>query len=288
MIMLIVAALLVAGALAVSALYTPSHDMPNFVGQDEEEAMARADELGWEVERREDRLDGTEPGEVIGQDPAAGTSLKEGRTIELTISLGWTLTAVPPDLANRPLAEVQAALTTAGLEIGEITPQYDENVVADSVISLALADGSPLPAELPRGTAIDIVNSRGPEPRIIPDVAAGATFEQYAALLQQLQLTVVRADEFSDTVPPNQLIRVNPVPGTEVARDSRVGVVVSRGPAVTVPSVVGLPLAQAIATLQQSGLVITETSGNGAVLQTDPAPGAVVPRGSGIRVFASA
>lgn len=283
-----VAALLAGGGFAVATLYTPSHDVPAFIGQSEDEALGRADALGWTVERREDRLDGTEPGEVIGQNPVAGTRLQEGRTIELTISLGWTRTNVPPDLVNRPVAEVEVALTTAGLEIGETTERFDEEVAAGSVIALAADGVTPLPAVLPRGTVVDITVSRGPEPRTVPNAPAGATFEQYAALLQQLRLVPGRVDEFHPTIPPNQLIRIAPPPGSEVARDTAVTVVVSKGPAVTVPPVVGLPLAQAIATLQQAGLVITETSGNGAVLQTDPPAGAVVPRGSGIRIFASA
>jgi beta-lactam-binding protein with PASTA domain len=57
---------------------------------------------------------------------------------------------------------------------------------------------------------------------------------------------------------------------------------------VAVPNVIGQPLAQAITVLQQAGLVIVETSGNGGVLSMDPPPGTQVPVGSGVRLFASA
>ncbi|MGH9244694.1 MAG: PASTA domain-containing protein [Acidimicrobiales bacterium] len=285
---LAVLAVLAGAGLAFATFYTPSHEVPEFIGMTEDEALARADELGWEVDRLEDRQDGTDPGEVLRQTPEPGADLQEGETVELTISLGPPLAPVPPELAGQPLAEVQAALEAAGFAVGEVTREFDENVAADRVIELTV-DGRPiLTDQLPRGTAVDLRVSQGPAPRRIPDVPAGATFEQYAALLQPQRLGATRAEDFHDTVPPNQIIRVEPPPGTEVPRDTGVTVVVSRGPAVTVPPVVGMPLAQAITALQQAGLVIAETSGNGQVLSTDPPPGTVVPRGSPIRIFASA
>jgi eukaryotic-like serine/threonine-protein kinase len=286
--LLIVAALAGAGFLASTQLYTPSHDVPELVGLTENEATERAEDLGWEVRRLEDRLDGTEPDEVIAQDPEPGTRLQEGMTVTLTVSLGATLVDVPPDLVNRPVAEVEAALAAADLVVGEAERAHDEEVVAENVISLAADGVSPLPARLPRGTIVDLTVSDGPVPRIVPTVPAGATLDQYAAALQAERLQVARTDAFSPTVPVNQIISVQPAPGTEVPRDSVVAVVVSRGPAVVVPNVIGQPLAQAITVLQQAQLVIVETSGNGGVLSMDPPPGTQVPVGSGVRLFASA
>jgi serine/threonine-protein kinase len=185
------------------------------------------------------------------------------------------------------VTDVQAALEAAGLSVGETTLAYDETVPANGVISLAVDGVSPLPATLPKGTQVDLTVSQGPAPRTVPAVAPGSTFESYVAALQAVQLQASRTDEFSDTVPANQIISINPAAGTQVARDSAVGVVVSRGPAVIVPNVIGQPLAQAIATLQQAGLVIVETSGNGGVLSIDPAPGTQVLVGTGVRVFAA-
>jgi serine/threonine-protein kinase len=284
---LVVAVLAGAGFLGYTFLYTPSHDVPRFIGQTEEQATDAAHDRGWEVRRLEDRLDGSEPGEVIGQTPDTGTSLEEGETVSLTVSLGATLTPVPPNLAGAVVTDVQAALEAAGLSVGETTLAYDETVPANGVISLAVDGVSPLPATLPKGTQVDLTVSQGPAPRTVPAVAPGSTFESYVAALQAVQLQASRTDEFSDTVPANQILSINPAAGTQVARDSAVGVVVSRGPAVIVPNVIGQPLAQAIATLQQAGLVIVETSGNGGVLSIDPAPGTQVPVGTGVRVFAA-
>jgi serine/threonine-protein kinase len=288
LVLLIVAAVAGAGVLVYTQLYTPSHDVPELVGLTENEATERAEDLGWEVRRLDDRLDGTEPGEVIAQDPESGTRLQEGMTVTLTVSLGATLVGVPPDLVNKPAVDVEAALVAAGLVVGDSERTYNEDIVAENVILLEVDGVSPLPERLPRGTSVDLTVSQGPTPRIVPAVPAGATYEQYAAALQAERLQVARTDDFSPTVPVNQLVSVQPAPGTEVPRDSVVAVVVSRGPAVAVPNVIGQPLAQAITILQQAGLVIVETSGNGGVLSMDPPPGTLVPVGSGVRLFASA
>jgi serine/threonine-protein kinase len=286
--LLVVLVLAAGAAVAYVTLYTPSHEGPDLVGLAEADATDRAEDLGWDVERLEDRQDGTEPGEVIRQVPEAGVDLEEGETVQLTVSLGPTLTNMPPDLAGRPVTEVQAALETAGLAMGNTTREFDEEVPADGVIALAADGTTPPPARLPRGTEIDLVVSQGPAPRTIPAVPTAATWEQYAALLEQQRLVPQRVLEFHDTAPVNQVLRVEPAPGTEVPRDTPVRVVVSNGRAVPVPNVIGRPLAQAITVLQQAGLVIVEASGNGAVLSTDPAPGTVVRAGTGVRVFASA
>jgi serine/threonine-protein kinase len=286
--LLVVLVLAAGAAVAYGTLYTPSHEVPDLVGLAEADATDRAQDLGWDVERLEDRQDGTEPGEVIRQVPEAGVDLEEGETVQLTVSLGPTLTNMPPDLAGQPVTEVQAALEAAGLAMGNTTREFDEEVPADGVIALAADGTTPPPARLPRETEIDLVVSQGPAPRTIPAVPTGATWEQYAALLQQQRLVPQRVLEFHDTVPVNQVLRVEPAPGTEVPRDTPVRVAVSQGRAVTVPNVIGQPLAQAITVLQQAGLVIVQTSGNGTVLSIDPAPGAVVRAGTGVRVFASA
>jgi serine/threonine-protein kinase len=285
---LAVLALAAGAAIAYATLYTPSHEVPDLVGLDEADATDRAEDLGWEVERLEDRQDGTEPGEVIRQVPEAGVDLQEGEPVQLTVSLGPTLTNVPPGLAGQPLTNVQTALETSGLAVGNTTRQFDEDVPTDAVIALASDGTTPPPARLPRGTEIDLVVSQGPAPRRIPAPPPGITFADYAVLLQQQRLVPQRIFEFHDTVPVNQVIRVEPAPGTEVPRDTPVRVAVSKGRAVTVPNVIGRPLAQAITMLQQAGLVIVQTSGNGNVLSTDPGPGAVVTYGTGVRIFASA
>jgi serine/threonine-protein kinase len=287
----IVVAILLVGALAAGAAYAwtelrvPSHDVPSFLGLTEEQAQRLADENGWEVERREGREDGSTPGDVIGQEPDEGVSLKEGETVALTISLGNELTDVPTDLVGKPLADAQAAVEAAGLRLADPQFQFDETVPADVV--LALAEGTP--AQLPKGDPVTLIVSGGPAPRTVPDVPAGSTYEQAAAAVTGVQLVPARVDEFSDTVPANQVIRLDPSPGTEVPRDSQVNVVVSKGPElIPVPDVTGKSVPEATQILQAAGFVVDGVVGNPTkeVLATSPPAGEPHPRGTKVVLLA--
>lgn len=88
-----------------------------------------------------------------------------------------------------------------------------------------LTAGSTVPPE----TLVELVVSRGPAPREVPNVV-GATGGDARAAIEGLQLEFVEGgQEFSDDVPLGSVIRQDPAPGTQVDRGSPVTVVVSRG-----------------------------------------------------------
>ncbi len=58
------------------------------------------------------RQDGSTPGNVIAQDPEAGKSLAENKTVTITVSLGNTLVKVPPDLPGKTVEAAAAELAS--------------------------------------------------------------------------------------------------------------------------------------------------------------------------------
>ena len=129
--------------------------------------------------------------------------------------------------------------------------------------------------------------SGGPRPRTVPNLA-GKTYDQAAASLQQLGLTAVRAEAFSDTVPKDQVISTTPARGASVDKGGKVTVTISKGPdLVVVPNVKGKNVQQATAALQQAGLGVSNVFGPPTknVFDTDPAPGAQVKRGSSVNLY---
>ncbi len=268
-------------AYAVPKLITPSHTVPPLVGLTEAQATELIEQSKWDVVRNDGRQDGSRPGEVLAQDPSAGTRLKEGDTVTLTISLGNTLVDLPQDLAGLPLDQATARLTEAELALGDPVRQFDEAVPLDHVIGLEPST----PPQVPKGDAVVLVVSDGPAPRVVPAVPAGSTFDAAAALITAVQLVPQQLDEFSDTIPAGQLIRTDPPAGTEVPRDSAVSVVMSKGPPpVAVPDVRGRNVIDATNMIQAVGLTVTGVQGNPflTVSQTDPAVGTLLPRGSGV------
>jgi serine/threonine protein kinase/beta-lactam-binding protein with PASTA domain len=282
---LLLAALAGGGYVAAQTLLVPSHEVPEFVSLDQATAEALAEENGWEVVLREDREDGSTPGEVLRQDPPPGESLEEGEEVTLTVSLGQQLRAVPTDLAGLPLPEALVRLEAAGLTAGEPQRTFDEAVALDGVIGLA--EGTPPDVE--SGTAIVLVVSDGPAPRAVPSLPAGTTPADACVAVEAVQLVCSQQEVFSDTVPAGQVVGTEPAAGTEVPRDSTVVVQISKGPEfIPVPNVSGMSVADATATLQQAGLVVEvlPAGATGQVIVTDPLPGEQVRRNTAVSVFA--
>jgi serine/threonine-protein kinase len=97
-------------------------------------------------------------GEVIAQNPPQGASLSEGERVNLLVSLGpepraWVL----PDLAGRPLREVEALLGRYGIRLGERTYLLDRSVLPGTVLRHDPPPGS----RVASGQRIDVeVSSR--------------------------------------------------------------------------------------------------------------------------------
>jgi serine/threonine-protein kinase len=191
---------------------------------------------------------------------------------------------VPTDLVGKPLPDAVAALEAAGSFVAVPTEAFDEAVAAGIVVAV----GPDLAAQLPKGSEVPLVVSKGPEPRTIPEGLAGKTYPQAAAALAEVQLGAKQVDQFHDTVPVGQVIGTRPSGGEQAPRDAVIDVVVSKGPdVVKVPAVAGKDLAGAIAALEAAGLNPGDVHGPaaGRPFETDPPVGTSVKRGATVDIF---
>lgn len=284
----LVAVLLVAlgagGFFLADQLRTPTHEVPELAGRQIGDIELIVEDNDWVVDEKKTRRDGTAVGQIVSTDPAAGERLAEGETLIVVVSEGNTLTDLPAEIAGRPFADVAAEFEDAGLEVAR-TDVFDEEVEPDAVVG---ANGE-LPSTLPRGETVTLLVSKGPEPREVPELPDDATFEQFEALLAEVQLGAEKKEEFSDDVEAGGVIRLSDAPGTELARDSTVTVVVSKGPdVVPVPEMDGMSLDEAEAALEAAGLVLGEFVGGGGnrtVVASDPPAGESIPRGSEVNLL---
>jgi eukaryotic-like serine/threonine-protein kinase len=261
-----------------------TYPVPELVGTSAGDLDALLADTEWVVERTETRQDGTVPGQILSQDPAAGTELEEGGLLRITVSLGQTLVPVPTDLLGLTLEEATGRLEAAGLALGEVGTAPSEDYPTDIV----LAYGFDPPNELPKGDAVPLIVSAGPLPRTVPQGLIGLSATDAQAQLEELRLVVERRAESSESVPEGIVMNVDPGGGTTVARDSTVTLVVSSGPpTVEVPATRGLSAAEAAQRLQAAGLVVTSTQGSpaNAVTGTSPAAGTTVRRGSSVVII---
>ena len=90
-------------------------DVPDVVGDTIEEARSTLEAAGFRatVEEREDAE--ADPGTVLAQSPAAGSTVDAGATVALTVARAPRMVAVP-DVIGRPTAEATAALREAGFQ----------------------------------------------------------------------------------------------------------------------------------------------------------------------------
>jgi beta-lactam-binding protein with PASTA domain/tRNA A-37 threonylcarbamoyl transferase component Bud32 len=270
-----------AGALLISNARTPSFAVPPLVSLTEAQARNNVAQYGWKIAIDHARQDGSYVGEVLATRPAPPAKLKKGRTLTLVVSDGNTLATVPTDLVGQTLAAATAELRTAGGFTPKPTDVFDEQAPVGTITKM----GPGVAAQLPKGSAVAVQVSKGPQPRTVPSGLAGGTFAQAQASLATVQLVANQVPTFSDTVPVGQVIGTNPAAGTAVARGGSVDVQVSKGPQpVAVPNVKGLSLDAATAALTNAGFVPGNVSGkaSGKVKGTNPPIGSLQPKGTTI------
>lgn len=99
---------------------------------------------------------GKQPDLVYDQDPKAGSKVKEGRTIYVSITSSNTPKVKLPNLIDLSLRKATIDLRNIGLEVGQLIMRPD--IANNVVLEMNLAGRKIMPGkEVPRGTIIDLV-----------------------------------------------------------------------------------------------------------------------------------
>jgi serine/threonine-protein kinase len=250
-------------------------EVPNVTGISQDEALQRLQAEGFQVRTSFEPSEDVEAGNVIRTEPTFGTMVEEGSVVELFVSSGPEEVPVPP-VVGETLANAQQLITDAGLTVGQVTERADATFAEGIVIEQDPPQGVRVGIDAP----VNLVVSTGPETVIVPDVVTQSERDATAAITG-LGLLVRVQDEYSDTVPAEQVIRTDPVAGSEALLGDTVLIVVSLGPApVEVPDLIGMDEDDAAAALSERGLEISVTSQpvadaaqNGLVIDQDPTAG---------------
>ena len=265
--------------------------VPNVAGLSQAAAQAAISNAGLTTGTVTTQNSDTVPaGDVISQNPAAGTSVAPNSAVDLVVSLGAATVAVP-NVAGLSQAAAQAAISNAGLTTGTVTTQNSDTVPAGDVISQNPAAGT----SVAPNSAVDLVVSLGAATVAVPNVAGLSQAAAQAAISNAGLTTGTVTTQNSDTVPAGDVISQNPAAGTSVAPNSAVDLVVSLGAAtVAVPNVAGLTQAAAQAAIVGADLTVgTVTTQNsdtvpaGDVISQNPAGGASVAPDSAVDLVVS-
>ncbi|HEX5017742.1 MAG TPA: PASTA domain-containing protein, partial [Actinomycetes bacterium] len=94
----------------------PPVDVPSLVGKSEDAAEDLLDSANLEYRKADEKHSNQyAAGEIISQTPAAGTSVDQGTTVSVVVSLGPPLVQVP-DVVDMPLEDAIDVLTEAGFK----------------------------------------------------------------------------------------------------------------------------------------------------------------------------
>ncbi len=103
--------------------YGEAAPVADVINTPEEEAVARLEADGLVVERVEERFNPQKPRDVVvDQNPAAGTPVKPGRRIFITVNTGRVPNVVVPTVLDLSIREAQNRLRAVGLRVAEMLP----------------------------------------------------------------------------------------------------------------------------------------------------------------------
>lgn len=143
----------------------PETIVPEVIGLTWEQAQAKLEEADVRPRLAGNVYEMKYPeGSVVSQRPEAGRRVKVGRVVNLMISSGKRRVKVP-DLIGRPLTQVQAVLLAAGLQVGQVREEKNQEVASGAVITQ-----EPLPGEeVETGRLVDLLVSATNEVTVIEE-----------------------------------------------------------------------------------------------------------------------
>ena len=240
-------------------LRTKSYEVPELAGVDEAVALNEIAGNDWlvftELERSDEEPDA---GQVIRTFPAAGAVLEEGDEFRIYVSEG-PLFRVLLELTELPLADAQARLEAIQLTSFVDAEVFDETRSIGTVLGWRVVGaGTSLAGDqvLP-GTSIALTASKGPAPRVVPNVV-GLTLEDAQAGAAAAQLSVVAGEDvFSNDVPVGIIVSQDAAAESELPRDGSFTVVRSKGlDLIALPELDGLSFSDAQNALIEAGFTI--------------------------------
>ncbi|MDU0479553.1 Stk1 family PASTA domain-containing Ser/Thr kinase [Staphylococcus chromogenes] len=234
--------------------------IPAVMGKAEDEATAQLKKMGLQVERREAPSPTVPKGQVIDTNPAAGSTVRPGAAVTLTVSSGKEIVEVPA-LSGLTTQEASKTLGEAGLQLESVVKEaYSENVPEGQITEQSPGAGS----QVSKGSKVTITVSKGQQLVRVP-VIDGMKWENAESNLTSLGF--VPTVRVVDSSKPEGTVLSVAESGKQLPKGSSVTVEVSNGTMIATPDLSGMTVPQAIAALRATGWTAPDTS-----LQTKKIP----------------
>lgn len=195
-----------------------------------------------------------------------------------------------PGVTGLTYDEARPLMRAVGLSLTVEAEVFDPDVPEGAIVRQSPDAGR----TVRQGREISIVLSRGPDMGQVPDVTGLPLRDARISLLQAGYTLADEIEQHDTDAPVNEVVRQEPLPGTQLEKRSSVTLWVSKpgvtaGQTVAVPDFRGKPLSAAEAELIELGLVpghrwpeLSPLVPPGRVIDQNPAAGAVVEVGTDI------
>lgn len=280
LLILAVLAAIVAGLLTWYITDLRYVDTPVLTSSSVADAKKEAEGEGFEFkEVRKDFSETFLAGTVMSTSPKPGEKILPGSTIEAVVSKGPDRVYIPDgNFKGLKISETRELLEAQDLVLGKRTNVYDEDIAKGRVIR---ADGVTSKDALKRGTAVDIIVSRGRKPIEVKNYV-GQSLDAARSALQNAGFKVATNEAFSDTVKRGDVVAQTPNSGERFKGDT-ITLTISKGPEqIAIPDVVGKPRLEAEQILTNAGFKVRVYGGNGTVLLQPKKKGS---RGSRVTIY---
>lgn len=290
-ILLVLAGILVlVGAILIGKWFTDGSGnnapfaAPKFVGKTVPDARLAADNTHLKLDAtKKEPCDKFPKGQICSQSPAAGTDVKKGDTITVTVSTGAPKVAVP-DVRGLDFTEAESQLNDKGFEVVKETKESSQT--PDVVISQDPSGGT----EKQKGSTITLTVAKEKKLSTVPDVS-NKTCDEAKAQLADNNLKGTCTEE-ENAAEAYKVFSQSPVAGGTAEPGSTVYLKVAKAAEqITVPGdIAGKKLKEVQKQLTDLGLVPALAPGssndpNATVVTSQPGPNSPVNKGDTITLL---
>jgi serine/threonine protein kinase len=225
----IIAAVIIAAigiAAATGLIGGKDVQVPDVTGMTKDQATTalKAVNMTLEVEKEEYSTT-VDSGKIISQNPTAGSTSKEGKTVKVSISKGSQSVTVP-SVIGLTENDATSAIEKAKLVVGEVKRDYNSSYATGIVYNVTPNQGT----QAAEQSKVTLYVSKGPDVVDVPGIV-GLTSSDANSRITANGLTVgTVSEEYSSSYASGVVIRQSPSEGTETERGSTVNYVVSKGP----------------------------------------------------------
>ncbi|KAA3617493.1 MAG: PASTA domain-containing protein [Calditrichaeota bacterium] len=201
-------------------------EMPDVVEKNANEAKNLLEKQGFTVIMADSVFDASfEAGMVVEQMPLAYSTVKTGRNVYLTVSIGER-PIIMPNLFGISPRDAELKLNALGLKLKATLGSYSDLYPDGAVISQSFPQGQ----QIKKNTAITITVSFGekPENRTIPNLI-GKSYSAAKQRLEQLGVSIDKVEyEESTSYLPDTVLKQSLKEGTSITEDTKLTLTVSK------------------------------------------------------------